>query len=227
MGSEPMTQNIHTIIRKIFDDYDEKNGALQKIDYTDRASKILITWTQGMNAHGLTTELICELHRIVCDDVYIPINDPQGGISGFAKAGEYRTFQSFAQSRLIPEHKGYFVSFEQIPSLMERLIKTMNNVLENKPNTELMTENILAFSVEFMMLHPFANENGRMRQLLMELLAFQVDLEPFYISYIIKLHNKELTKAVEAAPALQNVAPLFNVMMKYRESAVTEFKGYL
>lgn len=219
--------NIILIIRKIFDDYDEKNGAQQKIDYTERANKIVDAWTHGMNAHGLTTELICELHRLVCDDVYIPINDTQGGISGFAKAGDYRAFHSCAQSKLVPNHKGYFVPFEQIPTLMERLVKTMRTVLDSKPDIDLMIENILAFSVEYMMIHPFANENGRVRQLLIELLAFQSNIEPFYISYVIKFYNKELTKAVEAVPVLQNVAPLHDVIMKYREYAKSEFEEYL
>lgn len=220
------TSNITLIIRKIFDDYDEKNGAQQKTDYTQRAENIVQTWTQSIAKEGLTTQLICELHRLVCEDEWIPINDPKGGIAGFAKSGEYRTFQSFAPSRLIPDHKGYFVSFEQIPILMKRLVETMQGVLGNKPNTELMIENILAFSVEFMMIHPFANENGRIRQLLMELLAFQVNIKPFHISYIIKLHNKELTKAVEAVPALQNVAPLWDVLLKHSESASIEFEKY-
>jgi fido (protein-threonine AMPylation protein) len=213
-----MTQNIHTIIRKIFDDYDEKNGALQKIDYTDRASKILITWTQGMNAHGLTTELICELHRLVCEDVYIPINDPQGGISGFSKAGEYRTAHSSAPSVLHKGSQTLFLHPQDIATKMEQLATIMNGVFISKLSKEWIKENIVAFTVEFLTVHPFANQNGRVAQVLMELFAYQADLEPFYISYVVTNHYEEITKSVEEVLAHQSVKPFLNVIDKVLNS---------
>ena len=223
MGSEPMTQNIHTIIRKIFDDYDEKNGALQKIDYTDRASKIIDTWTQGMNAHRLTTELICELHRIVCDDVYIPINDSQGGISGFSKAGEYRTTHSSAPSALHKGSQTLFLHPQDIATKMEQLATIMNGVLATNPPKGLMVENIVAFTVEFLTVHPFANQNGRIAQILMELLAYRAELEPFYISYVVKKNKSLITKCVEEVGITQSILPFMLTIEALRDEAKGDF----
>ncbi|MCX6051073.1 MAG: Fic family protein [Campylobacterales bacterium] len=213
-----MTPSIHTIIHKIFDDYDEKNGAQQKIDYTDRASKIVYTWTQGMNTHGLTTELICELHRIVCDDVYIPVNDPQGGISGFSKAGEYRTTHSSAPSLLHKGSQTLFLHPQDIATKMEQLATIMNGVFISKLSEEWIKENIVAFTVEFLTVHPFANQNGRIAQVLMELLAYRADLKPFNISYVVTNHYEEITKSVEEVLAHQSVKPFLNVIDKVLNS---------
>ena len=221
-----MTANIQTIIRKIFDDYDEKNGAQQKIDYTDRASKIVDTWTKEMNAHGLTTELICELHRLVCEDVYIPVNDPQGGISGFAKAGEYRTTHSSAPSEL---HKGKHTLFlppEQIPQRMEYLANTMNGVFSANPPKELMIENIVAFSIELRYVHPFANQNGRLTEVLTELLAFHIRVEPFYISYITKHHYDEFLKSLDETRLYQSIKPFLGVWHIWLEKAKIDYATY-
>ena len=121
--------NITHIIRKIFDDYDEKNGAQQKTDYTQRAEKIVQTWTQSMAKEGLTTQLICELHRLVCEDEWIPINDPKGGIAGFAKAGEYRTIQVISPSSLYENSKIVHFQPRDIAISMEKLVTTLSNVL--------------------------------------------------------------------------------------------------
>lgn len=74
------------IIRKIFDDYDEKNGVIQKVDYTQRAKDIIDAW-QSVNNQGLNIELICKLHRIICNNEDIAINDEQGNIIGLLKLG--------------------------------------------------------------------------------------------------------------------------------------------
>lgn len=207
--------NIILIIRKIFDDYDEKNGAQQKIDYTERANKIVDAWTQVMDAHGLTTELICELHRLVCDDVYIPINDTQGGISGFAKAGEYRTIPMSAPSHLKKGATRLFAPPQEIAQRMESIVAIMNRVLASNIPAELMVENILSFSVELSTIHPFPNQNWRVILSLMELLAFQAKLKPFNISYINKINPSLLINSIEQTIVLKTVSPLLYVINLY------------
>lgn len=215
-----MTPPITLIIRKIFDDYDEKNGAQQKIDYTDRANAIVNTWQEGMSSHGLTTALICELHRLVCGDVYIPINDPQGGISGFAKAGEYRTEHSSAPSELHKGSQTLFLPPEQIAQRMEYLTNTMNGVFRAKPPKEVMIENIVAFTVEFLTVHPFANQNGRIAQVLMELLAFQSGMEPFNIASIVKTNKSLIQQQVEEVCIKQNVLPLKTFLKQAQNTGI-------
>ena len=212
------TSNITLIIRKIFDDYDEKNGAQQKIDYTLRAQNIVQTWTQSMAKEGLTTQLICELHRLVCEDEWIPINDPKGGIAGFAKAGEYRTTLSSAQSLLNKDSRTHFLAPSDIPSRMQYLIQTMNGVFHANPPKETMIENIVAFTVEILTTHPFANQNGRIAQVLMELFAFHAGIEPFNISYLLTYHKHELMKSVEEIRMYKNISPFLILLNKVKSS---------
>lgn len=206
----PITQ----IIRKIFDDYDEKNGATVKVDYTDRAEKIVDTWTREMSAGGLTSGLICELHRLVCGDMYIPVNDANGGISGFAKAGEYRTMHSSAPSELHKGKRTLFMPPEQIPQSMEQLVATMNGVFAANPPKELAVENIVAFTVDTLTIHPFANQNGRIAQVLMELLAFQAGVEPFNVSYLLANHKNELMRSLEEIRIDKNISSFFILLNK-------------
>lgn len=207
-----MTSPITLIIRKIFDDYDEKNGAQQKIDYTERAQRIVDTWTEGMSSHGLTTELICELHRIVCDDADIAIHNEQGNIIGYTKAGAYRTHPSSRKSELHQGKRTLFIPPEQIAQRMEYLANTMNGVFNAKPPKEVMIENIVAFTVELLTVHPFANQNGRIAQVLMELLAFQSGMEPFNISHAVKQDKTLLIKSAEQVLQLGNIAPFLNAI---------------
>lgn len=220
-----MSDIVH-IIRKIFDDYDEKNGAMQKIDYTKKATAIVDTWQKAMNGKGLTTELLCELHRIICDEVYIPINDPKGGISGFAKAGEYRTIPMSAPSHLKKGAVRLFIPPHEIAQKMEQLVNMMSNVLATKPSKEEMIENILAFSVELSTIHPFPNQNWRVILSLMELLAFQAGLEPFHISQINKLDAPLLIRSVEETILYQTVQPLLTLFSRYKNVQNIEVKDY-
>lgn len=209
-------ETIITIIRKIFDDYDEKNGALQKIDYTKRATAIVDTWQKAMNGKGLTTELICELHRLVCNHEDIAIHDEQGNIIGYTKAGEYRTHPSSRKSELHKGKRTLFLPPEQIPQRMEYLVSTMNSLFDSNQSNEVMIENIIAFTVEFLTVHPFANQNGRIAQVLMELFAFQANIEPFYISYVVKTNYSAITKSAEEVLLHGNVAPFLSVMNKIK-----------
>lgn len=211
-------ENIVTIIQKIFDDYDEKNGAQQKIDYTDRASKIVDTWTQGMNAHGLTTELICELHRILCDDADIAIHDEQGNILSYTKAGEYRTHPSSRNSELHKGSRTLFLPPQEIVTKMEQLATIMNGVFATNPPKELMIENIVAFILEFVNIHPFANQNGRVGMVLLELLAFSTGIEPFHVSEAVKKDKASITAMAEKSMLTQNINLFLETVQKINKN---------
>ena len=211
--------NITLIIRKIFDDYDEKNGAQQKTDYTQRAQNIVQIWTQSMAKEGLTTKLICELHRLVCEDEWIPINDPKGGISGFAKSGEYRNIQVISPSSLYKDSKIAHFHPKDIGVSMEKLVTTLNNVFVSNPAQELLIENILAFILEFLIIHPFANQNGRLAQVLMELFAFYTGLKAFNISKAIRLNKKAIVIAEEEAILTRNVNLFLQAIQTINQNA--------
>ncbi len=204
--------NITLIIGKIIDDYDEKNGTQKKTDYTQRAQKIVQTRTQSMAKECLTTQLICELHRLVCNNEAIAIHDEQGNILGYTNAGAYRTHPSSRKSELHKGSRTLFLAPSDISSRMEYLVQTMNGVLNSNPPKETMIENIVAFTVEILTIHPFANQNGRLAQVLMELFAFQAGIEPFNISYVVTKHYEEITKSVEEVLICQSVKPFLDVL---------------
>lgn len=199
------------IISKIFNDYDEKNGVIQKVDYTQRAKDIIDAW-QSVNNQGLNIELICKLHRIICNNEDIAINDEQGNIIGYTKAGEYRTHPSSRKSELHNGKRTLFLPPEQIKQRMHYLITTMNSVFASNQSKDMMIENIVAFTVEFLTVHPFANQNGRLAQVLMELFAFKADIEPFNISYVVTNHYEEITKSVEEVLISQSVKPFLDIL---------------
>ncbi|WP_263833171.1 methyltransferase domain-containing protein [Sulfurospirillum oryzae] len=214
--------SITLIIRKIFDDYDEKNGVQQKTDYTQRAQNIVQAWTQSMAKEGLTTQLICELHRLVCNDEAIAIRDEQGNILGYTDAGAYRTHPSSRKSELRVGARRLFLPPEVIASKLEQLVSIMNTVLATKLSQEQMIENVLSFAVEFSTIHPFANQNGRMMQLLMELIAYQAELKPFYVSRVNKLNSYRLTRAIEETILYQTVEPLRTLLNQYSKVPTVE-----
>ncbi len=192
------------IISKIFNDYDEKNGVIQKVDYTQRAKDIIDAW-QSVNNQGLNIELICKLHRIICNNEDIAINDEQGNIIGYTKAGEYRTHPSSRKSELHNGKRTLFFPPEQIKQRMHYLTTTMNSVFASNQSKDMMIENIVAFTVEFLTVHPFANQNGRLAQVLMELFAFKLGIEPFNISFILTNYKHELIKSLEEIRNYKNI----------------------
>ena len=192
------------IISKIFNDYDEKNGVIQKVDYTQRAKDIIDAW-QSVNNQGLNIELICKLHRIICNNEDIAINDEQGNIIGYIKVGEYRTHPSSRKSELHNGKRTLFFPPEQIKQRMHYLTTTMNSVFASNQSKDMMIENIVAFTVEFLTVHPFANQNGRLAQVLMELFAFKLGIEPFNISFILTNYKHELIKSLEEIRNYKNI----------------------
>lgn len=209
-------ETIIKIINKIFVNYDEKNGAQQKLDYISRATTIVNTWQKAMNNKELTTELICELHRLVCGDVYIPINDSNGGIIGFAKAGEYREIQMLSPSVLYKDSKIVHFPPKDIAISMKQLVTTMNGILASSISKELMIENILTFALELLAIHPFVNQNGRLIQVLIELLMYHLGLESLNVSDIYR-HNKEnILIAEEKSVINKNIHILVNEIKNIR-----------
>jgi Fic family protein len=68
--------------------------------------------------------------------------------------------------------------------------------------------------VEFLTIHPFANQNGLIAQVLMELLAFQAKLEPFNISNLLTNHKNELLKSLEEIRLFKNISSFLILLNK-------------
>lgn len=81
----------------------------------------------------------------------------------------------------------------------------MNSVFASNQSKDMMIENIVAFTVEFLTVHPFANQNGRLAQVLMELFAFKLGIEPFNISFILTNYKHELIKSLEEIRNYKNI----------------------
>lgn len=221
-----MTKNIKIlkIIEQILIDHDSKAEVIYSSppDYLKSAKNILTTWNELFPKDGLSEQLIKTIHSLTCERNHLPIIG-ETGIIGFSELGTYRTTQCSATSH-IKGVKLMFINHQQIQSCMKRLVDTMNQVLISKPSAELLTENIFAFALEFIMIHPFSNHNGRTMHILIELLANQNELPPFYISYIDLKYYDELIYAQNISREINNINPLKLVLEKYHLEAQSQFQ---
>lgn len=219
-----MMSSIHQIIVQSFIAHDIKCNASysEPIDYDKKAIDILKAWEDLFTIEGLSEKLIQTIHSLISSDTYIPIFDKTGSIIGFSKAGAYRTINSSIVSH-IEGLRMQFIPPQNIQENIKRLVNTMNLVFASKISPELMLENILAFALEFIMIHPFADQNGRTMHILMELLAAQSGLLPFHIAHINAAHYDELIYAQSISRELHNVAPFRDVLLKYRTEALEIF----
>lgn len=121
---------------------------------------------------------------------------------------EYRTIN--LESTTNPNKKIY-CNFSQIELNIEELLLDYNN----EQSSRNFQENILFFMADFSRIHPFWDGNGRLIDILVDLLLLKNNLKPFYL-WLIKNNDKvRFYKILDEVHETRDLQSMFDFIEKY------------
>lgn len=136
---------------------------------------------------------ICEWHRRWLGNV-------------FSWAGQYRSVN-------LAKEDFQFAAAHLIPQLMQTIEKKFLN--EYTPcehmDDEQLIEALANVHLEFILIHPFREGNGRMGRLLATIMALQAGRPPLDFTYLAE-HKDEYIQAIHAG--LDNIEPMKDLFMR-------------
>lgn len=149
--------------------------------------------------HKFTVDDICNIHSLWLGDIY-------------PSAGKFRTVNM--------EKDGFpFAAANRIPDLMTQFER---NYLSKYTPCHFQTEQELAFAlamvhIEFVLIHPFREGNGRTGRVLADLMVLQAGRAPLNFSAIDSIDDnpgfKHYIQAIHAGHE-QNYSPLTDIFLK-------------
>jgi fido (protein-threonine AMPylation protein) len=137
----------------------------------------------------LSEEIIMSTHRILCSDIDIEGRGELGGISAKVYAGRYRTIQVAAGST-------NFVNPKFIPKKMAELVEEFNQDIARAEESGVLDPFSLAakYCSDFVMIHPFADGNGRTCRLILNAILLK------YAGIVVPIgeHDGDRAEYIEA-----------------------------
>lgn len=137
---------------------------------------------QALAKKKLTLEFIQKTAALVMQNTGAIINTVLGSFD--SSKGDFRLVQVFVDRK-------YFPDFKKVPALTEKLIRSINEKLEDVKNEDVLK---LAADLHynFVNIHPFADGNGRTARLLMNYVMLWHDEPP------IKIFSEDRTEYIDA-----------------------------
>jgi len=172
----------------------------------------------GYGGRGTLTEaFICGLHKALFPRDYkqVLMTTPEGEVV-YMVPGEYKRFSNGGESCLYPNRYIICIAPEDVPETMAQAVITLNAALAAATDERQKRDAILFFIVDFLVIHPFADANGRVAFMLADLLAIREGLLAFYFHRIKEKDWLALYRAVELACEKRELTPLYEVLEKYK-----------
>ena len=177
----------------------------------------------GYGGRGtLTTEFVRGLHKSLFPRDYKQTTKfPDGEVVSMVP-GEYKRFINASESYVYPNRSHAFVAPEDVPETMTQATNTLNAALLAATNERKRRDAILTFVIDFLMIHPFGDANGRMAFLLADLLAVREEWPTFHFQRIKRRDLPALYRAIEQTREQRTLTPLYEVIERYNPAALME-----
>lgn len=164
---------------------------------------------------GLTVEFIKGLHRACFPPNFRQQRIRKDGSCYWLVAGEFKT-EDHLRDYVADPLGGIAASFypaAQVSSAMDKAVSRLNNTMASTVDDARICEAILVFVIfEFLLIHPFADANGRVGYMLSELLALRAGLPPFGFGRITSCDKSGLDSAIYRARQKQELALLYEIL---------------
>ncbi len=186
----------------------------QAQQHRDRLADFCLDAYPGAGA--LTSDFICALHRAL-----FPGERPQELLSDDGRPmhmvpGTYKSFSNNShQSSLTPGQLTAFISPDQVPLAMEKIVDILNTKLTDAATDAQKTETIGSFLIDFLAIHPFMDGNGRVACILADLLALRAGLPAFHFHTIKTNDRHALYSAIEAVQRNRDVSLARAMLARY------------
>jgi len=163
----------------------------------------------------LTVEFIKGLHRACFPPDFRQQRIRIDGSSYWLVPGEFKTVDHLRDYFDNPS-EGAAVTFypaAKVSSAMDEAVSRLNSTMANAVDDECTCEAILVFVIfKFLLIHPFADANGRVGYMLAELLALRAGLAPFGFGRIKNRDKSVLVSAIYRAQQKQDLALLYEIL---------------
>jgi fido (protein-threonine AMPylation protein) len=171
----------------------------------------------GYGGRGTLTEaFICGLHKALFPGDYKQalMTTPEGEVV-YMVPGKYKRFNNGGESYLYPN--GYIMCIvpEDVPETMAKVVNTLNTALAAATDEQQIRDAIFFFVVDFLMIHPFGDANGRVAYMLADLLAIREGLPAFFFTSIKEKDLPAFCRALELVREKRDLTPIYEVLEKY------------
>lgn len=176
----------------------------------------------GYGGRGKLTEaFICGLHKALFPKNYrqILMTLPEGEVI-YMVPGEYKRFPNGGDSNLYPNQFNVCIAPEDVPESMAKVVNILNAALSAATDERQIRDAILCFVVDFLMIHPFDDANGRVAYMLADVLVIMESLPPFSFHSIKSKDLPALYRALELACERRDLTPLYAVIKRYNPAAL-------
>lgn len=175
----------------------------------------------GYGGRGTLTEaFICGLHKALFPPDYKQalMTTPEGEVV-YMVPGEYKRFNNGGDSYLYPNRTYLCIAPEDVQETMTKVVKTLNAALGEAADERQIRDAILFFMVDFFMIHPFADANGRVAYMLADMLVIREGLPAFFFTSIKEKDLPVFYRALELVIEKRDLTPLYEVLERYGGAA--------
>lgn len=163
----------------------------------------------------LSVEFIKGLHRACFPPNFRQQRIRKDGSCYWLLPGEFKT-EDHLRDYVADPSGGIAASFcpaAQVSSAMDEAVSRLNNTMASTVDDACICEAILVFVIsDFLLIHPFADANGRVGYMLAELLALRAGLAPFGFGRIISRDKSGLVSTIYRAQQKQELALLYEIL---------------
>lgn len=178
----------------------------------------------GYGGRGTLTEaFICGLHKALFPRDYKQalMTTPEGEVV-YMVPGEYKRFNNGGDSSLHPNQYNMCLAPEDVQETMAKAVSGVNAALIAATDGKLKRDAILIFIVDFFMIHPFADANGRVAYMLVDLLAIREGLPVFFFTSIKEKDLPTFYRALELVIETRDLTPLYGALQRYNPEALAD-----
>lgn len=172
-----------------------------------------------LDADCLTTGFICGLHRLLYPEGHTCSAQDAEGNTVLMYPGQYKLLQQASIHRADPGRLSVFMPPEETPQAMETIVSTLESQLRATDDAEKKQNAIIVFALEYLLIHPFFDGNGRMVCILADLLLLREGLPLLNMSSVYR-HSpqikQELILVVSEVRRTRDLAPLYSFIASHR-----------
>lgn len=168
----------------------------------------------GYGGRGTLTEaFICGLHKALFPPDYkqVLMTTPEGEVV-YMVPGEYKRFNNGGESYLYPNRSYLCIVPEDVLETMAKVVNTLNTALAVATDERQIRDAILFFMVDFFMIHPFGDANGRVAYMLADLLAIREGLPALFLTSTKDKDLPAFYRALELVIESRDLTPLYEVI---------------
>ena len=166
-----------------------------------------------------SVELLCRLSSIVMKNTGSTYNTPLGSFSA-----------SNGDLRLVNVTAGYggrsYLAFQKVPKELLDFCRWLNNKRQKLPKNDIIAAYRLSFQAHYRLvsIHPWADGNGRMSRLVMNMFQYEYDLIPVKV---LKEQNFEYIQALNDSRDSGNETIFPDVMLRlHNQNLQSEINAY-